>query len=610
MGNIRNFNFNDVELKLSNSDYWDFFLTKDDYNNETNIDCAVVWYDFNNLSTFINSAVTGTTIYSLKTWDKAINTGYTIPTVGLTGIDNGLIIYNKNQSDYSNLGLLSALTGTTLIIDSGDTRMIMNKVSGSTGEFIYPIKYIVDPDLNMGYEQLCGGFFQGYYKIDGTNYEVLPVRVNQAWAAEFWLNPQDLCSVTTGTTLNDVYPNNKGFFFYMGTRAENKFWNQFYGNDTGCTSGCTTSSACTGTVSTFCTTVKEKDVTIVSDYGFGVSLSPPRSNFELIINQFLIYGRAYDNRSDKLSGNTGSIIINGLTHTDLANNINNNNSYSNDGLGTKTIYTYDNNGIAIERTKKVISDFRNPFLIYGRSYNTSDDNGKNTVNYYSGRTSPEEIIDYKSDIIDNALGFRIKDDGSIGYRLLTVTGSCYTSSNGSRLYQSGVTIHEEYSKPNMVNPNKWSYVVIRFVANHLDDCDFKVTKTRLGKLMFYVNARLKFVVNDFPEFIAKRLDENKTKQFGVPFNFSLGGGSQGLIDSLSFDGIDNEDRGLPIESNFAGTFIGGISQFKFNVCDLDFYKINNNYLNDINRYGIKHFNFILQEDEYYLLQENDYGLLL
>ena len=32
MGNIKNFNFNKLDLKLSNSDYWDFFLATDEYN--------------------------------------------------------------------------------------------------------------------------------------------------------------------------------------------------------------------------------------------------------------------------------------------------------------------------------------------------------------------------------------------------------------------------------------------------------------------------------------------------------------------------------------------------------------------------------------------------
>jgi hypothetical protein len=118
----------------------------------------------------------------------------------------------------------------------------------------------------------------------------------------------------------------------------------------------------------------------------------------------------------------------------------------------------------------------------------------------------------------------------------------------------------------------------------LDGCDLLTAKKRTGKLMFYVNAKLKYVVNDFPEHMAKRLDEYKAKQVGVPFNISLGGGSQGLHESQTFDGLDMEDRGLPIEENFAGTFIGGISQFKFNICPITYENIKINYLSDKLRY--------------------------
>jgi hypothetical protein len=65
----------------------------------------------------------------------------------------------------------------------------------------------------------------------------------------------------------------------------------------------------------------------------------------------------------------------------------------------------------------------------------------------------------------------------------------------------------------------------------------------------------------------------------------LGGGSQGLIDSQTFDGLDAMDRGLPIETNFGGSFIGGISQFKFNICDLKYSDILYNYNLDAIRYG-------------------------
>jgi hypothetical protein len=236
MSNIKNYNFNTLDLKLSNSDFWDFYLATDDRSGTGNTDsrCMIVWYDFNVSDVFATTASTDT-ICSLVTWDGATNTGYTFNTIGLTGIDNGLITFDKTSADTSNQSLLTALTGSTLSITSGDTRLTLNRVTGTTGNFVYPIEIFPNTDTILGdYAQMCGGFYQGYYKIDGSTYEVLPTRANHAWVAQFWLNKTEIdCSGVTGTTLNDTYPNNKGFFFYMGTRAENKFWNVFSGNSTG-----------------------------------------------------------------------------------------------------------------------------------------------------------------------------------------------------------------------------------------------------------------------------------------------------------------------------------------------------------------------------------------
>jgi hypothetical protein len=587
----------------------------------TSGDCFVVWYDFNNPNIFPNSASTATTIYSLVTWNDAVNTGYTMNTIGLTGIDNGLITFDVISGDTSNQVLLSALTGTTLVIPSGDTRLHMTRVTGATGNFIYPIEFVQDPTFTVGdYVNLCGGFYQGYYKLDGTTYEILPVREHHAWSAEFWLKPSSTgCTGHTGTTLNDVYPNNKGFFFYMGTRAENKFWNQFNGVDSGCTSDCIIPSGCTDTLSPWCTIPKESEISILGDYGIAIPLDPPQVEIDIITNGFLIYGRAFDDGYKRLTGNTDSFIF-----TTASTEINTASTCTqcgtnHDGLGTQTACSYDGKGIVVVKTAKHKTNFQNPFLVYGRgaksgatgsctSCSGPDDNlGKETAYSFSGFTSPVDELDYKLDVIDNAIGFRIKDDGSIGYRLLTFTGYCITGTTGVT-FVSGVTVQEEYSISGMVSADTWSYIAIRFVMPYLDDCDLKIKKPRKGNLMFYVNGRLKFIVHEFDEMVARRLGEYKSKQVGVPFNMSIGGGSQGLIESMTFDGQDPNDINLPIQENFAGTFIGGISQFKFNICDLSFCDIQHNYITDAIRYGVQNTDLILQENGFLILQENGYGI--
>ena len=621
MGNIKNYNFNKLDLKLSNSDYWDFFLATDEYNNcNGDISCdPVVWYDFNNILTYEHSAITATSIVSLVSWNEAINTGYTFDTIGLTGIDNGLITFEKQFGDITNQALLGALTGSTLVIYANDKKLHMDRVTGTTGQYIYP--YDILTDRSGKYTNLCGGFFQGYYKIDGYSYQVLPTRVNQAWSAEFWVKPQDLCTGYTETILNDDNPNNKGFFFYMGTRAENKFWNIWEGADTGCTVDCTTPIGCTDVISEWCTKLKETDISFLGDYNVMIPLSPPQLDINLITNQFLIYGRANSHVYQGGTGSTASFLIDEFNNYIISENYENiiveDSTIFNDGtiipstantcncsgcqskgngLGSKSVCTYDGKGIVVVKPKEHITNRQNPFLIYGRakkgnSCNCSscggsgDGLGNETVCSFSGFTSSSDEVDYKLDVFDNALGFRIKDDGSIGYRLLSYTGDCVTASTGERTYVSGVTVEEGYSVAGVIEQGKWSYIAIRFIMEYKDDCDLKVSGPRKGKLMFYINGKLKYVVEEFDEFIGRRLNEYKDKQIGVPFNMSLGGGSQGLVESQTFDGLDPNDRDLLIQTHFAGTFIGGISQFKFNICDLTYDDIQNNYKADLLRYS-------------------------
>ena len=83
--------------------------------------------------------------------------------------------------------MLAALTGSTLVIPANDKRLNLHAVSGTTRLFTYQTDIKVDI-FSGEYLELRGGFYQGFYKLDGESYEVLPTRVDHAWSAEFWLN--------------------------------------------------------------------------------------------------------------------------------------------------------------------------------------------------------------------------------------------------------------------------------------------------------------------------------------------------------------------------------------------------------------------------------------
>jgi len=556
--NINNYNLNNLRLNLSFRYYWDFFLTdggviSSPYTGITSGTCFVTHFDFNDPQIYSTGTTSADTIYSLQTWTGATNSGYTLSTVGVTGIDNGLITFERNSGDTTNQAILSALTGSSLVIPSGETRFIMNRVTGMTEQYIYPLTHVTTTASTGNYMDFCGGFYQGYYKLDGYSYEVLPNRMPRGWVSEFWLNKSDdTCSGTTGTTLNDNYPDNKGFFFYMGTRAENKFWTVFSGLDSGCTVDCTTPIGCTGTPTTFCTPLKEDEVTLAD----GHALSPPLVRFITVTNGFMIYNQG-DGRSTHY----------GISYPD----------------GKKARWGGDS--VIWTATTLEHVDDRNPFVVYCRGCDISSCTGCTTecekVSTYSGATRPDLILDVNSDIIDNAIGFRIKDDGSIGYRLLSLTGTCTGDT-----YISGVTVTENYSASGTVSGDVWTNVTIRFYAyESYDECQLRLGDRRLGWLGIYVGGKLKLWVEDFLEIVPHRLNDDKNKQIAVPYNISLGGGSQGLLESITFDGQDPSDLGLNIEQNFAGTFVGSISQFKFYACDLDWTEIENNYNQDLSRYN-------------------------
>ena len=562
MSNIKNYTFNKLDFRLNNSEYWDFYLNSDAIKNSNPYsDNLIASFDFSTYGGFGadfsqpdflegDFNMTQVSIISSVGWDGAYSSDFSGDTFGLTGLDNGRIPYDGSSDDYGHTGLLTLLTGTTLVHTSTSNKLVLNQVSGSTGDYVYPSGIEFNNEVG-NYMYLRGGFLQGYYKLDGVDYQVLPNRYQKGWTISTWLNKDD--SGVTGTILNDTYPDNKGFFYYIGTRAENKFWNIFTGNTTGvCNSGSTD----------FCMESKETDIhinNIVVDgdiTDISVPLSPPPRDIKKVTNKFLIFGRS----NGKLC----------------------NNRESEGGFGRQRAHDYNPDiPFYSNITGKEQSDFRNQFLIFGRSNGKLCNNRESEGNYgrqrahdYSGSTTPILELDKDADIVDNAIGFRIKDDGSIGYRLLTLSADC-----------KSVEVIEEYSMSGMVTDNQWEHVVVKWVNNDTyTECELETNPARKGKLKFYLNSNLIFTSKTLNEFIGKRLDDWMEKQLGVPYNVSIGGGTQGLIESMTFDGVDAEDLGLIIESNFAGSFIGGISTFDMFDSSLSWCEIKDIYKNKVDNY--------------------------
>jgi hypothetical protein len=113
---------------------------------------------------------------------------------------------------------LTGFDNKFLDINSENVSLILNS------EYIYLTLYrVVNEEDDLLYKNntfiFNGGFLQGFYKLHGFPFQILPRYIeNNEWNLEFTLKPYE----------KQVY--DEAIFFYMGTRAENKFA-EFYNND-------------------------------------------------------------------------------------------------------------------------------------------------------------------------------------------------------------------------------------------------------------------------------------------------------------------------------------------------------------------------------------------
>jgi hypothetical protein len=147
-------------------------------------------------------------------------------------------------------------------------------------------------------------------------------------------------------------------------------------------------------------------------------------------------------------------------------------------------------------------------------------------------------------------------------------------------------IIEGYSFENVIPDCEWATVMVRMM--------FVMGKM---KLMFYVNGKLVYISQDLPPIELRALHELYEKQEGIPYNISLGGGTQGLAETIQPNYMLNPTRVYPIEKNFAGSFIGYISNFRIYNCFMEQLLIENNFKYEVERRKPKT-NYIEIDDDY------------
>ena len=697
--NIKINNVRSLDAKVLLDEYYDFMLYKGEaYGADTSEECLAA--DFSSFD--IDEAGK---IHSLTSWAGATNSGAKLDDIGLTGIDNGFITYRKDR--ISNQDFFNILTGSTYEINSADTRFFLSPVSGNTLEYRYPMSAVTDEEGKVQYLSFNGGFYQGFFKLHGFDYQVLPTSLNYGWTLNFKLRPR--CDFETyPDTINGAHPENEGMFFYMGTRAENKFW-EYYPNSeelkkefrrkdadsegymsNDCDEGeifdiYTNHVAeseymqdeppekpepgyfldgyAASAITPDCPCIQElmgrdynysplEDFTDDYYYFSDTKIPNPYKYEGSYVKQTITYQEAV--QEVKRSGcgcSARSTITKTFTKTYTVPKVSmcgclpieeNNyaevcktcedyfaDAYYNDQCvdSPKAIeLDYFMDDVMIDKGGSGITDSIGHLFNRAGYFEITTDNkflffnhtktGFTTCNWtegalvtFTGRTNwsnanyfilmnrtctgyttdtiheyneaHEKPYDIYKDIKNNAFGLRITKDGAIGYRYGIL--DCETSA------ANHYSVVEEYSKDGIVKCDEWNDVTVKIVVlnpyysqiqrsyqlnglfSGITICqNTGVTGSHRIKIYVYVNGYLKLVSKELPEFAFRELNDDYQKQEGVPFSISLGGGTQGLMETIGPDYMNSSKYVLPLERDFGGSFNGDIKSFKMYDCPLNY----------------------------------------
>jgi hypothetical protein len=607
--NINQYNFKKFGLKPVN-EITDISLASD----ENGYDTEVVFsqnliaefdgnrmpfkFDFNNFETticqnndcdFDEDVIVSENYITPENYNSECDKTITICDVGLTGIDNGLV---KN------------ISGETIEVTTGiygdnedkfnrykyDRRLKLHPITGFTttenrlwddDSYTYNLSFQNDDDSVGNYLKFDGGFYQGFYKLPGYDYEVFPERTNLGWTTEFLLRYRWTGDTNVG--LNKRYPENTGTFFYMGARAENKFYHYAEGKYDDQTDRVTSELSCMKTCG--CSDGESKCINVYPSSGGTITNCSCGCNCDCNSNaEYPEKDPMLDSISNamsiKLSGNTGNPRLCVKTYT-----LNGDCEISGSCV-TDTTYV----------TGTSVNEFCSSKGIFDICDSTNYTNQENWVQI--------NAVFKRYNYLDEC---DVKQKGGLDL-IVKSEYTATTANNSESLVKPPITTLE--GEDSDYEPEKVE------VVNFTNDWTaFK--KYRLGDLNFYVNGRLFMVFKNFEEIIPRLLNVEKEKQVGVSHNISIGGGTQGLHDNLTISGGCSEDisqityqqdpeclttnelnntiysgltTNITLSETFGGSFIGDISTFRMYSEPLSPPQIRHNFKLIKSRYNLLDYN--------------------
>ena len=566
--------------------------------------------------------------YNLFDDDLNCFSSKTICDIGLTGTDNGLLECMSGQSIEYTMGLLPDSQKFDrykydrrfkMFQVTGHTWSPNHRFSGLSEGIDYSIVSVNSNTVGI-YDELYGGFYQGFYKLFGYDYEILPTRYPKGWTVEMTLKPRlvDAYLPPSGqTTLNDFYPDNAGIFFYMGTRAENKFWHDANGKNQGDPNYQRVTESLTGLSSCMCE-ILNSGYTTTSYTNIPIRVS----GATIVVEPNLLW----------MSGDTVLVYHDVLQYIEGIVESYNTVSGELKFVSTKNVGTGNFPYWRVDKPN---------YLEYAESYcvkvypETGYTSG-NSITYCSccvpPPPKPKPEHNPLLDSMSNALAIKFSGDPAnpkICVRTLTFTGDCVTtgscettgfeSQTGYSInnYCSTRGIYDDCLGTDYFSTEHWVLVDAVFERyTWLDFCDlyyrgglgvisnlvYTATTAnnsvsliqpplthnqtipvqeelvelnydwlleefyRRGKLKLYVNGRHFETFDNFEEIIPRGLYGHKETQVGVPFNISWGGGTQGLHENLIFSAIPQtfcgeyiQDPELFPDNILSGTSLSGLS---------------------------------------------------